>query len=737
MSPSDARRVPPPLPLYGLVVFAAAWLVFWVQPLAARGILPILGGSPAVWNTAMVFFQAALLAGYALAHFLVRRVPGPGQIAILATLWAVAALTAPVGGPRLLGETPGGLPAALWLLGTLTGALGVAFVAVATLTPLVQAWLARAGIGPASADPYFLYSASNAGSAGALLAYPFLIEPLLGLERQAWAWSATFLVLAPFLFFLWRASCAGRAPSPETTATNAPHPPPELPVVRVLALSAVPSALLLSITRYISTDVAAVPLLWIVPLVLYLGTFVHAFARRPAIPNHVLARIVPFSLIFLAIAYLVSQTVLVFGVVHVVVFTLIALYCHGALARLRPPAADLTRFYLLVSAGGLTGGLLVALAAPIVFSDVHEYPIALAAAAALLPPATFAFRRRHLLVAALALAIVSAAVAAAIVEIRGSGDGVPPLAAGMFALVALAAPALLVLRAKPLLLAGALLALFFIPSAISERGDEHVARERTFFGVYRVVDADGKRSFHHGTTLHGAEWPRADGTIESRTTYYGTGTPHGEVFTALARRPSPVVIGLAGLGTGSLACYARPGDEVRIYEIDPVVVELARKHFSALRDCAPEATYAIGDARLLIARESATLDVLALDTFSSDAIPVHLLTVQAFETYLRVLAPDGIVSAHISNRHLDLEPVLAALAERLGLAARIKRYAGAGQDEPPPRLWESSVVAVLAREEDTLEALALDGGWVPLEAPGRVRAWTDDYTSIVPLLRLW
>ena len=248
--------------------------------------------------------------------------------------------------------------------------------------------------------------------------------------------------------------------------------------------------------------------------------------------------------------------------------------------------------------------------------------------------------------------------------------------------------------------------------------------------------ADGVRSFYHGTTLHGAQWPRADGSIESRSTYYGIGTPYFELLSSLTRRPSPLVIGLAGLGTGSLACYARPGDEVRVYEIDPVVVRLARTHFAALRDCAPHANVAIGDARLLLEGEQASLDFLALDTFSSDSIPVHLLTLEALRISQRVLAPEGVLAVHISNRHLDLEPVLAALAERVGLVARIKRYA-APKGLPPPQPSTSSLVVVLTRDEGTLRALDLDAGWVPLGSPGRVRIWTDDYASIVPLLRWW
>ena len=720
--------------LYGFVVFVAAWLVFWIQPLAVRGVLPVLGGSPAVWNTAMVFFQSALLAGYALAHLLIRRAPPAGQLALLAALWIGVALTVPVGGLRLLGDTSADLPPVLWLLGTLAGSLGLAFVAASSLTPLVQAWLARTSTGAASVNPYFLYSVSNAGSAGALLAYPFLLEPFIGLDRQAWLWSAALLGLAPFLVVLWLALPRGRAPVSTTASSLAAA---ALPWARILALSAVPSALLLALTRYLTTDVASVPLLWIVPLALYLGTFVHAFARREMIPHRILTSLVPRALIFLAVVYPLGRTFLVLaGMVHLLVFTLAAFYCHGALARLRPPATDLTRFYLLVSTGGLIGGLLVALAAPLVFVDIYEYPIAIALVAALLPAAPFGLGRVRLPVATVALGLVVAGLSVVHIGFGGFDERLPLLVGGAFVLVLVCAPALIFLRARPALLACALVAVFVVPTAISRGFDVHVARARTFFGVYRIVEADGVRSFYHGTTVHGREWPRADGSTESRTTYYGIGTPYFELLSALTRRPSPVVIGLAGLGTGSLACYARPGDEVRIYEIDPVVVRLARTHFAALRNCAPHATIAVGDARLLLEREQGTLDFLALDTFASDAIPVHLLTLEAFRIYLRVLARDGVLAVHISNRALDLEPVLAALAERVGLFARVKRYS-APKNLPPPQPSASSTVVVLTRDEGTFRALDLDAGWTALGSPGRVRVWTDDYASIVPLLRWW
>ena len=726
-----------PVWIYAVVVFAGAWLIFWVQPLAVRGVLPVLGGSPAVWNTAMVFFQAALLGGYALAHFLARRATPSGQLFAIAALWAGIALTAPIGGLRLFGEAPDGLAPTLWLLGTLAGSLGLAFVAASSLTPLVQYWLARAGAGAVSADPYFLYAASNAGSAGALLAFPFIIEPLLGLADQTWLWSAAALGLAPFLFVLWRAAAKGNAPAEDIGERSHPKAV-ALPVVRILALSVVPSALLLAVTRYVTTDVAAVPLLWVLPLGLYLVTFVHAFSRRQVFSQRFLGHLVAPALIVLMLLYLLNRTVLVFGLAHLFVFVLAALYCHGALARLRPPATDLTRFYLLVSTGGLIGGMSVALMAPVVFADVYEYPIVLALVAALLPMKPMALRRAHYIAAGVALSVVLVGLVAILVGAgRGEENGLSPFTIGScLILVALAAPGLLILRSRPALLASALLAVFLVPTLIARYGDGHVALERTFFGTYRITEADGLRSFYHGTTLHGAERHRPDGTVESRITYYGAGTPYAELMTNLARRSGPLVIGIAGLGTGSLACFARPGDTVRVYEIDPAVVRLARKHFAALRNCAPDAVIGVGDARLLLEREKAAFDFLALDAFTSDAIPVHLLTLEAVRSYLRVLAPDGVLAIHISNRHIDLEPAVAALAAHTGLVVRGKFFS-APKAQKETLASTSSHLVVLARNEETLDALGLDEGWVPLGPPDRVRVWTDDYTSIVPLLRWW
>ena len=731
-----STRARAPLALYAGVVFASAWLVFWIQPLAVRGLLPALGGSAMVWNTAMVFFQGTLLGGYALAHLLVRCASPRAQIAVLALLWAGVALSLPIGEIRILGNAPGDTAPSLWLLATLAAALGPSLLAVSTLTPLVQAWLAGAGAGRASTDPYFLYAASNAGSVGALLAYPFLLEPLLGLERQQALWSTAALALGPLLVVLWLGAARERSP-PRATATAATAPPRALPTLRILTLAAAPSALLLGLTQFLTTDVASVPLLWIVPLALYLATFIHAFASRELIPHRQLPPLIAPGLIVLAATSPFTHGKFEIGLVHLVVFTACALYCHGALAQARPPATDLTRFYLLVSTGGLIGGLLVALVAPLVFNDIHEYPIAIVAVAMLLPATPMLIGRAHRVACVSGLVLIVAGSAMALGVNGNETVAIPIHGAGSYLYLAGAAVvAILAARAflaHPAWLAAIVGILFIAPVFIADETIE-IARERTFFGVYRVEEADGVRSLYHGTTLHGAEWHRGDGTIESRTTYFTEGSPYADILDALHRRGSPMVIGVAGLGTGSLACYAQAGDTVRIYEIDPVIVDLARTHFAALSTCAPDATIVIGDARLALEAETATFDVLALDAFSSDAIPVHMLTEQALRSYLGILAPDGVIAMHISNRHLNLEPLLAALTERLGVAARIKNHVPDDENEPP-RLALPTTLVVVAKNDAMLDALELDERWRALKSDESVHVWTDDYASIVPVLR--
>ena len=735
----------PPVYVYGLTVMVSSALVFWLQPLAVRGLLPVMGGAPLVWNTAMLFFQATLLVGYVLSHLVVRRLRSQGQLVVLAVLWCAALLCAWVGGfGHPLGETPpqGGvvLPV-LWVLGALVSTYGVGCLVVSMLSPVVTAWLSRAR---QTLDPYFLYSVSNAGSIGVLLLYPFLLEPLLGVGWQLGLWHAAFAGLFAVLVVLGRA--AGERGVEPAAATPAPtERMPFRTCCRAVVLAFLPGALLHGVTLSLSTDVAATPFLWVAPLSLYLGTYALAFGRRRVFARcrEALSRgPVPAGLILFAVCHGFTDMGLWWGVFHLALFGMVAFWCHGLLWELRPVAGELTRFYVLIASGGLAGGAFAVLVAPLVFTEVWEYPLLFCLAAVALPRLPVAaWPRRQWCWAAVSVAAASAAVACLHV------DSLPVwvrLAGVVF--LALSLPGLWSLRPRPAWLAAALVVMSVAPAtAWTLRGGEVIARERTWFGVYRVVEmaADGAapgrlRLFFHGTTLHGMAWQRKDGQMESRTGYYAPEGPYGDVMRGLRRRQDGLRLGVVGLGAGSLLCYAQPGDAVSVYEIDPAVVSLARSHFTTLDGCAPQASVQVGDGRLKLREEAAgTMDALFLDAFASGSIPVHLLTVEAFEAYLRVLGPDGVLAVHISNRHLELEPLLGLVAGELGLAGAVRLYRAPrwSAHEPLPMMTH---LAVLARDDAVIDGLGLGAEWRPLEARRATwwrRAWTDDAASLVPFLR--
>ena len=731
--------------VYGLTVLVSSSLVFWVQPLAVRGLLPVMGGAPLVWNTAMLFFQVTVLAGYLLTHLLARRLPPAPQLGILGCLWGAALLSAWSGG---FGFPNGGTPPqvgvvlpVLWLLGTLAGTYGIACLAVSMLSPLVSAWLSR---DRDTADPYVLYAVSNAGSIGVLLLYPFVLEPLFGVAGQLRMWHVAFAGVFVLLVALGKMRSDNRCGSDSKPGIVSETMPPRT-AFRVMILSFLPGALLHGVTLSLSADVAAAPFLWVAPLALYLGTYALAFGRGQIFPRcrEALSRgPVPAGLMLFAVLHGFTDMGLWWGVFHLGLFGMVAFWCHGLLWELRPEAAQLTRFYVLIASGGLVGGVFAVLAAPLLFTEVWEYPILFCLAALALPGSMDAGRPPWQW-AWVVLSVAAAVAAIACLHV----DGYPVWArlGGVLFLV-LSLPGLWSLRPRPLLLATALLAMSLSPvSAWTLRGGEVLARARTWFGVYRVVEMAAEevmpgrlRLFFHGTTLHGMAWQRKDGEMESRTGYYAPEGPYGDVMRGLKLGQDNLRMGVVGLGAGSLLCYAQPGDEVSVYEIDPAVVSLARSHFTALEDCAPQTVVRVGDGRLMLAHETAgSFDALFLDAFSSGSIPVHLLTVQAFEEYLRVLSPDGVLAVHISNRHLELEPLLGLTAGELDLAGAVRlykapRWSGHGA------LPMMTHLAVLARDNWIIEGLELGPDWRPLE-PRRPtwwrRAWTDDSASLVPYLR--
>ncbi len=706
-----------------------AFLVFSIQPLFARMALPLLGGAPAVWNTAMVFFQSALLAGYAYAHCLSRCLGLRGQIAGHLSLLALAAFSLPVaiGGGW---EPPAGAMSIPWLIALMAWTVGLPFLAVAATAPLIQRWFADSGHA-AAGDPYFLYGASNLGSVLALLSYPLLVEPTLTLHQQGWLWAAGYGALALAItgcgLMVWgRASAGfGATPARGAVAAEAIGWPRRL---RWLVLALVPSSLLLAVTTHITTDLAAVPLLWVVPLALYLLTYVVAFARRPWLRHAWMVKAQPFVVIPLVLLFTWHLPFWLGLPLHLLGLFVSALVCHGELARLRPASERLTEFYFWMAAGGALGGAFTALLAPLLFDAVFEYPIALVAACLLRPALAPGAGRRILdLALPIGVGILIAARSGADVGLRDFGT------VGLLLVFVPCALALYALAERPLAF-GLGIAAACGAALLATDAQSVLARERSFFGVYTVKrDPAGYHVLLHGTTMHGAQRLEADRRRQPLTYFHGDG-PLGQLFRAVGGRSR--TIGAVGLGVGTVACYRRPGQHWTFYEIDPLVQRIARdqRYFHYLAECAPAAEIRTGDARLTLqGAPQAAYDLLILDAFSSDAIPMHLMTREALALYLDKLAPGGVIAWHVSNRNLDLAPIVADLAADAGVVAWVQT------DQPSraelaqyrtPSIW-----IALARRAEHLRPLAQDPRWTRLHGRPGVRPWTDDFSNILSALR--
>ena len=710
--------------LYGATLFTAAALLFWIQPLFTKMVLPLLGGSPSVWNTALVFFQAALLAGYGYAHCVARYLRPRTQLISHLALLAVGAFFLPVSIDQSWQLDANQSPA-LWLLTLLAVSLGAPFLAVAATAPLVQRWFSQTKH-PHAPDPYFLYAASNAGSVAVLLAFPLLIEPFVDTVTQSRAWTAGYVLLALFI-----AACGASLRPRSIGPVERPGPPEIRPTLREraawTAYSAVPSALLLGVTAHISTDIASAPLLWVAPLTVYLLSFVNAFSRRPLVRQGLAVRAMAFALVILAVTFQRQEPAIVFLPLHLLAFLFTSFACHAELARRRPPSTALTEFYLFLSLGGVLGGAFVAIVAPLLFDGVFEYPLGLVMAAALLPYSARTLSRVDLAV----ILIVAASTFGAVPLADWLGWSVPP--AGW--VVAMATVAALVLSRQFRPLAFALCIAALLTGAVRiPWAEDTIWSGRSFFGVYRVTETGEPptRRLVHGTTNHGGQWMPEDG-LPRPTAYYTPSSPAVEVIRSVQARERRQTVGIVGLGTGALAYYRRPGDEWRYYEIDPVIRWLAVDSglFEMMSRHDPDAAVVLGDARLTLAREpDGRFDLLIMDVFSSDAIPTHLLTREAVATYMRKLADGGVLLLHISNRFLDLEPVVAGVVANLGHAALV---GSRKPDDAEPVSAGSSWVAI-ASHRAALESLGPGGIWRPLDVSGS-RLWRDDFSSVVGIVR--
>lgn len=733
--------------LFVLTILVGSFLLFLVQPMVARMVLPKLGGAPAVWNSAMLVYQALLLGGYAYAHWLgrftVRR-----QATIHLALFLVAALWLPIGIAAIAPPGPG--QEALWVPLLLFASIGPVFFVVSAQAPLMQRWFAantRAG------DPYYLYAASNLGSFAGLLSYPALVEPNMPLAVQSWGWTGGYALLVLLVAGAAAARWHGGAESHAGEASDEPRPTLRRQL-HWLLIAAVPSGLMLSTTTHLTTDIVAMPLLWVLPLGLYLLSFVIAFARLQG-PTQIITLLAPVVLLAVGGLGLLSSGggSMMVALASLAMLFIVATALHGYLYFLRPAPQHLTLYYLLMSAGGVLGGLFAALVAPLLFDWVYEHPLLILGAAMLLPlPALLPWDKwlkleakaaRH--VAALLVAIAAFAAWHMVANWTGRLDGdIAPWGVAIFVI------GILVIGWRWAFVP--VLALLMIGVGGWDTIQESFtgARVRSYFGVYTVTDYPyaNQRRLAHGTTLHGLQ--RTDAARRrDPTTYYGSQSGVGLTLAQADALAGPnAAIGIVGLGAGTLACYRKPGQDWTIFEIDPVMVDIARDpaKFTFLSDCAPDAAIVIGDARLQLASQPpGRFDVIVIDAFSSDAIPLHLLTREAIGIYARAMKPDGILLIHISNRFFALEPVLAAEAKARGWAAAIRMDPGPASGSDFDDLTASNWVALTATPQRMQQLTGgvrprdqafADGAWVPMAGEANFQRWTDDYASTLPVL-IW
>ena len=706
---------------FTLTIFVGSFLLFLVQPMVARLALPRLGGASAVWNSAMLVYQALLLGGYAYAHLLGRLSPRRQAVTHLAA-FALAGLILPIGLVDM--NLPANANPFLWVPWLLLVSIGPLFFVVSAQAPLIQRWFAVSD----GRDPFRLYAASNLGSFCGLFSYPLIVEPLMPLQSQTLLWSAGYIGLAALV-----AWCALALPRHSPEAVREKSAPPSWRALTYWALVAsVPSALILSTTLHLTTDIMAMPLLWVLPLGAYLLSFTFAFSDNARVANAI-GWFAPILLLFSAGMVFVHPRGWAVELTVLAILTLFAVSVglHRRLYESRPDADHLTAFYLALSVGGVVGGIFCALLAPLVFDWTYEHPILLVAAAAmLLAPTPFA--RIANLWDGNRTARVLTAICIPLVLVLSLGR--------VFDLEDIALPAIwtiaiLSIGNRPLYTVSLVALLLGSGGWDRIKASTEPGRvSRSFFGVYSIADTDNSRVITHGTTLHGIQNIGSPARERMTTSYYAPKSGVGLALGAADRMFGPSGrVGVVGLGAGTLACYARPGQQWLFYEIDPLVVGIARQEgqFTFLKRCLPDARVVVGDARISLAKAAPeSADVLVIDAFSSDSIPIHLLTREAFDVYRRHLSPRGLLLVHISNRYLDLRPVLAAEAQAGGWQARFRFYEPTRRERDlsyAPSQW-----VALSRSEETIRALP--GEWTALPRTD-LRAWTDDHASVLPIIK--
>ena len=746
--------------VYTMAIFTSAVLLFLVQPMVGKMLLPWLGGASAVWNTCMVFFQLLLLAGYSYAHLLTRFVPRRGQwvvhILVLSVAWIVLPMRLPV-----LAIDPVEAPMR-WLLFTLGSMVALPFFAVSTTSPLLQRWFSYSAH-PSARSPYFLYAASNVGSVVALLGYPLLVEPSLSLVPQTNLWRAGYTVLLGLIalaggMVLWRgrniASDNKRPESeedlPEDAGSESHDGEEPLTWRRRLTwvgLAFVPSSLLLGVTGFLSTDIASFPLLWVIPLTLYLLTFVLVFAKKPIVPGHHAGRVMFILATLLTITIVVETIHPAWLLVpsHLLVFFLAAWAAHARLAKDAPSPKHLTEFFFWMSLGGVLGGALNTFVAPLFFERIWEYPIMLAIACMIRLPSEREREswdedeKRRRQKDYLMPVLTAGATALNVLGITALGLETNPFAL----ILSFGLPALICFKSseRPRRFGASLIAISLVGTLTFTGSRGRVLEiERNFFGVVSVKDSPKEefRMMFHGSTVHGRQRISRRDECEPLDYYHRRG-PMGDLFRVKAGAGN---IGIVGLGAGSLACYASGRQYWTFFEINPAVIAMAQdeQHFTFLANSkAAKIDHVLGDARMELAGRAGThFDVLVVDAFSSDAIPMHLITREAMQIYIHRLTPNGVLAMHISNRVFDLRPVIARFAGELGLVMMIRN----DQQLTPDQIAQGhspSVWVVLAKKREPLKRLALSNqwSWVTPDPENKMKTWTDDYSNILSVLKLF
>ena len=722
--------------LFGATIFLSALLLFWIQLVVAKMLLPRLGGTPAVWNTCMLFFQVLLLAGYSYVLATTAWIGVRKQAILHIALLLVSAVCLPISvlgntGPFETRDNP-----ALWLFGYLLSAIGLPVFLISTTSPLLQKWFTRTRH-PSANDPYFLFAVSNAGSLVGLLSYPLLLEPNLSLSVQNRIWVGAYVVFAALILVcvvvLWRSS-----PS-ENIARTEPHTASVSLKRRLywILLAFIPSSLLFGVTTYITTEIAPTPLLWTIPLALYLVTFVLAFARRNLAP----ARLASYSLgglallLTLVLAANATEPTAAIVLLHLAFFFVAAVLCHARLAGDRPTAARLPEFYLCVAVGGMLGGLFNTLIAPTIFHTIVEYPLLVVLACLI--------RQRNddsedsssdrvfdfvlpACIGLLTIALVFLIARYDVSEVVGIA-------------IIFGVPLVLInhrFRHRPVRFALAIGAVLLGSVVYSETQNRTLHVERNFFGSLsvRFDEPSATRILYHGNTVHGRQF--VDPNLQREPlSYFHRDGPLGQIFAAFNAYPASANVAVVGLGTGSMACYALPHQDWTFYEINPAVVSIAQttEYFSYLSNCAGDRTkIVLGDARLQLQQApDHHYGLIVLDAFNSDAIPIHLMTREAVALYTSKLAPGGLLAFHVSNRSLKLDAVLAGVAAQNGSMSM--SIVDGVMD--PVRGRDPSEWVVMAQHSPAFDALAQNPRFRPLQARADADVWTDDFSNILRVFR--